>query len=97
MANGGDRVAGQRLSPHARRELAVLQVDRLGGAQAGPASGLVQVQDLAIDAIRELLVEAGADVSPEQAEQLATFIVQAGGVERALAALSQMHQAREAA
>jgi hypothetical protein len=57
----------------------------------------VQVQDLAIDEIRELLIDAGAAVSPEQAEQLATFIVQAGGVERALATLSQMHQAREAA
>lgn len=57
----------------------------------------VQVQDLAIDEIRELLIDAGAAVSPEQAEQLATFIVQAGGIERALAAISQMHQAREAA
>lgn len=57
----------------------------------------VEAQDLAIDEIRELLIEAGTDVSPEQAEQLAAFIVQAGGIEEALAILAQAGPHREAA
>ncbi|MDX1948568.1 MAG: hypothetical protein SFU86_24490 [Pirellulaceae bacterium] len=49
----------------------------------------VEAQDLAIDEIRELLIDAGTEISPEQAEHLAAFIVQAGGIEEALAILSQ--------
>ncbi|MEX2173484.1 MAG: hypothetical protein WD872_03925 [Pirellulaceae bacterium] len=50
----------------------------------------VDPQDLAIDEIRELLLEAGADISLEQAEQLAAFLATAGGIEPALAALAQL-------
>jgi len=57
----------------------------------------IQVQDLAIDEIRELLVEAGADISLAQAEQLATFVAQAGGLEEAIEMLSQLTAQRDAA
>jgi hypothetical protein len=57
----------------------------------------VQVQDLAIDEIRELLVEAGAEISLNQAEQLATFVAQAGGIEEAVSLLSQLVARRDAA
>jgi hypothetical protein len=57
----------------------------------------VEVEDLAIDEIRELLVEAGADVSLAQAEQLAAFVAQAGGVEAALEMLAQLTAQRDAA
>jgi len=57
----------------------------------------VQLQDLAIDEIRELLVDAGAAISMEQAEQLATFVAQAGGMEEAVDLLMQMSVRREAA
>ena len=57
----------------------------------------VELQDLAIDEIRELLQEAGAEISEAQAEQLAQFVSQAGGVQAALAALSHLTQQREGA
>jgi hypothetical protein len=56
----------------------------------------VQVQDLAIDEIRELLVEAGAAISMQQAEQLAAFVAQAGGMEEAVDLLMQMVERRAA-
>lgn len=57
----------------------------------------VEIQDLAIDEIRELLLEAGAEISAEQAEQLARFVTETGGIEEALAALGQLAQQRNAA
>jgi hypothetical protein len=57
----------------------------------------VHAQDLAIDEIRELLLDAGADISLEQAEQLAAFIASAGGIEEALDVLGQVAQQRDAA
>lgn len=57
----------------------------------------VDVQDLAIDEIRELLMEAGANISLGQAEQLATFIAQAGGIEEALIIFAQLNHHRQAA
>lgn len=57
----------------------------------------VELQDLAIDEIRELLLEAGAEISEEQAEQLARFVSETGGIHEAIAVLSQLTQQREAA
>ncbi|HZN33708.1 MAG TPA: hypothetical protein VFB80_07805 [Pirellulaceae bacterium] len=57
----------------------------------------VELQDLAIDEIRELLAEAGAQITTEQAAQLARLVAQAGGIQEALAALAQLTQQREAA
>ena len=57
----------------------------------------VSAQDLAIDEIRELLMDAGADISLDQAEELAAFIASAGGLEEALNVLTQLNEQRDAA
>ena len=57
----------------------------------------VELEDLAVDEIRELLLEAGTELSGEQAEQLARFVAHTGGIQEALAALGQLAQHREAA
>jgi hypothetical protein len=57
----------------------------------------VEVQDLAIDEIRELLLEAGAEISADQAQQLAQFVSEAGGIHEALAVLAQLAQQNKAA
>lgn len=57
----------------------------------------VSIEDLAIDEIRELLLEAGAEITREQAEQLARFITQAGSLENALDAVQQLAGQRKAA
>ena len=57
----------------------------------------VNIEDLAIDEVRDLLLEAGAEISLEQAEQLARFITHSGSIEGALDALQQLTQQRRAA
>jgi hypothetical protein len=57
----------------------------------------VNIEDLAIDEVRELLLDAGADISLEQAEQLARFITQSGSIADALDALTQLSEQRDAA
>jgi hypothetical protein len=57
----------------------------------------IRLQDLAIDEIRELLFEAGAEISLDQAELLATFVAQAGGIDEAVALMAQLAPSREAA
>ncbi len=57
----------------------------------------IQLQDLAIDEIRELLLEAGADISLAQAEQLAAFVAHAGGLDEAVALLARLGERRDAA
>jgi hypothetical protein len=57
----------------------------------------VRVQDLAIDEIRELLLEAGAEITHEQAEHLAAFIAEVGSCAEALEILSQLSGQRDAA
>lgn len=57
----------------------------------------VELTDLAIDEICELFLEAGAEVTQEQAEQLAQFVGEAGGIDEALSLLSQLSQQRDAA
>jgi hypothetical protein len=57
----------------------------------------VGIEDLAIDEIRDLLLDAGAEISLEQAEQLARFIAQTGSIEDAASALQQLAQQRHAA
>lgn len=47
----------------------------------------VDVQDLTADEICELLAEAGVEIGPDQAEQLARFVAAAGSLDDALAAL----------
>jgi hypothetical protein len=57
----------------------------------------VNVEDLAINEIRELLLEAGAKITLTQAEQLAQFIAQTGGLDDALEAVQQLAEQRRAA
>jgi hypothetical protein len=57
----------------------------------------VRIQDLAIDEIRELLLEAGAEITQEQAEHLAAFIANVGSCEEALEILTQLSGQRDAA
>jgi hypothetical protein len=57
----------------------------------------VQAQDLAIEEIRELLLEAGADITLAQTEQLAAFIAEAGGIDEAAALLGELERGRDAA
>jgi hypothetical protein len=57
----------------------------------------IQLEDLATDEIHELLMEAGADISQTQAEQLAAFVAQAGGIDEAVALLGELAQQRDAA
>ena len=57
----------------------------------------ISIEDLAIDEVRELLLEAGANISIGQAEQLARFVAQSSNVENALSALQQLAQQRRAA
>jgi hypothetical protein len=57
----------------------------------------VDLQDLAIDEIRELLLDAGANITLEQTEQLTAFITTAGGIEEALAVLAQLQPKQDAA
>ena len=49
----------------------------------------IEIQDFAPDEICELLAESGADLSPEQAAELARFVQEAGSIEAALEALGQ--------
>ena len=53
----------------------------------------VELQDLATDEVCELLAESGAEISPEQAQELARFVADSGGIEEALAALAQLRAA----
>lgn len=57
----------------------------------------VQLQDLAFDEIRELLMESGADVPLAQVEQIARFVSEAGGLENALQVFAQLEHLRKAA
>lgn len=57
----------------------------------------VNAKDLAIDEIQELLADAGAEVSLEEAGELAELIAAAGGLDEALDLLAQLREHREAA
>lgn len=50
----------------------------------------VEIQELTPEEICELLGEQGAELSPEQAVQLAQLVAECGGIEEALAALEQL-------
>jgi hypothetical protein len=57
----------------------------------------VNAQDLEIDEIQELLADAGAKFSLDEAAELAELIAAAGGLEEALDLLAQLREHREAA
>jgi ribosomal protein L12E/L44/L45/RPP1/RPP2 len=50
----------------------------------------IDIRELSGDEIRELLLDAGAEISDAETEQLVALISDAGGIDEALAALSQL-------
>ena len=57
----------------------------------------IEIQDLAADEIRELLLVDGSELSEQQAAALKQFIEDIGGMENALAAIAMLHGLQEAA
>ena len=56
----------------------------------------IDMDDLATDEIRELLLDAGAEISLDQAEELARLVRDAGGLEEAVEALQILSSQRAA-
>lgn len=50
----------------------------------------VRLQDLAIEEVRELLLEAGVEATYEQAAVLSAFVASIGDLDEALALLEEM-------
>jgi hypothetical protein len=57
----------------------------------------IEIQDLAADEIRELLLVDGSELSEQQAAALKHFIQDIGGMENALAAIAMLGELEEAA
>jgi len=57
----------------------------------------IDIQDLAADEIRELLLEEGSEVDEEQAAAIKQFIEDIGGLENALAAVDMLDSLQKAA
>jgi len=57
----------------------------------------IDIQDLAADEIRELLLEEGSEVDEHQAAALKMFIQDIGGLENALAAVAMLDELERAA
>ncbi len=57
----------------------------------------IEIQDLAADEIRELLLVDGSELSEQQASALKQFIQDIGGMENALAAIAMLDSLEEAA
>ena len=57
----------------------------------------IDIQDLAADEIRELLLEEGSEVDEEQAAAIKQFIEDIGGLENALAAVAMLDELEKAA
>jgi hypothetical protein len=57
----------------------------------------VELSDLYMNEIQELLAEQGQEVSLEQAQMIANFVKEVGGLEEALAVLAELRQDRSAA
>ena len=56
-----------------------------------------RLQELQLQKIRELLADEGHDISLEQAQMIANFVVEAGGLDAAMHLLSELQQDRHAA
>ena len=57
----------------------------------------IEIQDLAADEIRELLLEEGSELDEQQAAALKQFIEDIGGLENALAAVAMLDVLEKAA
>jgi hypothetical protein len=62
-----------------------------------PMDDEIQIQDLATDEIRELLLEEGSELDEQQAAALKQFIHEIGGIENALTAVAMLGDLEEAA
>ena len=56
-----------------------------------------RLQKLQLHEIQELLADEGHDISLEQAQMIANFVVEAGGLDAAMHLLSELQQDRHAA
>ena len=57
----------------------------------------IEIQDLAADEIRELLMLEGSELNEQQAAALKQFIQDIGGMENALAAIAMLDELEKAA
>ena len=57
----------------------------------------IEIQDLATDEIRELLLEEGSELDEHQTVALKEFIRDIGGMENALAAIAMLDRLEKAA
>lgn len=57
----------------------------------------LEVEDLHVEEIQQLLASQGQEVSLEQAQMIANFVTQAGGLGEALAVLDELRRERSAA
>lgn len=57
----------------------------------------IDIQDLADDEIRELLLDQGSEVDEEQAAAIKQFVQDIGGLENALAAVAMLDELEKAA
>lgn len=57
----------------------------------------VRLQELHLEEIQELLADEGHDISLEQAQMIANFVVEVGGLDAAVHVLSELRQVRHAA
>ena len=57
----------------------------------------IDIQDLAADEIRELLLVDGSELSEQQAAALKQFVQDIGGMENALAAVAMLDELEKAA
>jgi len=57
----------------------------------------IDIQDLAADEIRELLLEEGSEVDEHQAAAIKQFVQDIGGLENALAAVAMLDELEKAA
>jgi hypothetical protein len=101
------RLAGSRPSDHPSRnplQTGIVSGRSLVRTQPPPTSipeismdDEIEIQDLAADEIRELLMLEGSELNEQQAAALKQFIEDIGGMENALAAIAMLDGLEEAA
>lgn len=57
----------------------------------------IRLEEFHLEEIQEMLSESGHDVSREQAQMIANFVKEVGGLPEALAVLGELRQDRHAA
>ena len=57
----------------------------------------VRIEDFHLEEIQEMLSDQGHEISLEQAQMIANFVKESGGLNEALHVLSELRQDRDAA